>query len=188
MYLYLQRPFLFQDRHFSSGKYSCYVSLHISFLVFAILSGTPTSQMKSSWIDPLNHLSFLIFLLSLSLYFLMWTISLFLSPNSSIKNHIHHIILIFKSLFIFPVFFIICNILLIILLFSWLVLIFLSLFFTLYVLYFSEKKAYSSEPVYFEEWGTREADCDLCPHIYRFVLGRADRLPALIFSGPRCFV
>lgn len=27
---------------------------------------------------------------------------------------------------------------------------FLSLFFTLYVLYFSEKKAYSSEPVYFK--------------------------------------
>lgn len=39
-----------------------YISLQIPFLMFAIFSGTPISQMQSSWIDPLSHSSFLYFL------------------------------------------------------------------------------------------------------------------------------
>lgn len=122
-----------------------YISLQISFLMFAILSGTPVSQMQSSWIDPLSHSSFLYFLSLCP--FAPWYEEFPFSYHPTLwlnvfKFCLSYIYFDFQEFFLFSDFYCLWHLHLVI--FSWPILIFLSLFFTFYVSGFSEKKAHSS--------------------------------------------
>lgn len=150
----LQCMFSIWRSFFSSLKYLFfYVSLHISSFMFTILSRTPISQIWSSWIDPLSHLSSLIFSLSLSLCSLIFpcsycpTLQLNIFKFYPLYAYTYmYVYLIFKNLFLFSDFYCLQHLFCVV--FYQLILMFSSLFFSSYVSGFSEKKAYSSLPSY----------------------------------------